>query len=66
METNSPSSQPMAPAGSPQAEAENHHYVGAAIPWYVRVLWLGFWVLCIWYILSWLIPALKLEMVSPP
>jgi hypothetical protein len=51
---------------SPEAEGKNHRYVGNAIPWYVRVIWLGFWILCILYILRWLIPALKVEIVSPP
>ena len=66
MDTTPEKSPLTAPAGSPEADAENHRYVGHAIPWYVRALWLGFWVLCIWYVLRWLIPALKLEMVSPP
>lgn len=51
---------------SPEVEAQSHNYVGHAIPWYVRLIWLGFWILCIAYILQWLIPALKTEIVSPP
>jgi hypothetical protein len=66
METKTPDTPPPAPPHSPEAEAVNHSYIGHVIPWYVRALWLGFWVLCIWYVLRWLIPALKLEMVSPP
>ena len=57
---------PMPPADADYKPGEYHRYVGHAIPWYVRALWLGFWILCIWYVLTWLIPALKLEMVAPP
>lgn len=66
MEANTPSQTATAPPNSPQAEAKNHCYVGHVIPWYVRLMWLGFWILCIWYVLRWLIPALKLEIMSPP
>ena len=51
---------------SPEAEGRFHAYVGNAIPWYVRLLWVGFWVLCVSYILTWLVPALKTELVKPP
>jgi hypothetical protein len=48
------------------SRGKNHSYVGHAIPWFVRLLWLGFWIICITYILTWLVPALKKEIVSPP
>ncbi len=51
---------------SPESEGKNHSYVGHAIPWYVRLIWLGFWILCIAYILRWLVPALKVELINPP
>jgi len=51
---------------APETEAKNHSYVGNTIPWYVRLLWLGFWVLCIAYVFQWLIPALKKEIIHPP
>lgn len=58
---------PAAPAPkTPEADAEYHSYVGHVIPWYVRLCWLGFWILFLWYVFRWLIPALKREMVSPP
>jgi hypothetical protein len=50
----------------PEVESKNHAYVGNAIPWYVRALWLGFWVLCVAYVFRWLLPALKVEIVNPP
>lgn len=51
---------------SPEAEGRYHSYVGSAIPWYVRLLWLVFWVLSIAYVISYLLPALQQEVVSPP
>jgi hypothetical protein len=54
------------PDTPPGVEGKNHAYVGNAIPWYVRLLWVGFWILFVAYILRWLIPALKVEISNPP
>ena len=43
-----------------------HSYVGHAIPWYVRVLWILFWCFAAWYVISLLLPALDAELLSPP
>lgn len=51
---------------SAEAEARNHAYRGNAIPWYVRLIWIGYWILAIAYVLQWLIPALKTEIANPP
>jgi hypothetical protein len=51
---------------APEIEAKNHAYLGNVIPWYVRLLWVGFWILCVAYILRWLVPALKSEIANPP
>jgi hypothetical protein len=50
----------------PDAERQYHRYVGNVIPWYVRLIWIGFWILCIFYILRWLFPAIQVEVASPP
>jgi hypothetical protein len=49
---------------SSSAEAENqfHHYRGNEIPWYVRFMWLGFWVLTVVYTIRYLFPALQREL----
>ena len=47
---------------SPEAEGEFHHYRGNHIPWYVRLMWLGFWALAIAYTIQLLFPALRLEL----
>ena len=57
-----------APVKNTSAEAEHrwHSYVGNRIPWYVRLLWMMFWVLAIYYTIAYLFPALQVEIVSPP
>jgi hypothetical protein len=50
------------------AEVENqyHDYVSNDIPWYVRLLWLGFWILAITIVIQHLFPALQVELFQPP
>ena len=51
---------------TPEAEQQNHRYIGNEVPWYIHVLWLLFWVFTIGYVLSYLVPALRTELLSPP
>jgi hypothetical protein len=51
---------------TPEAEHQHHRYIGNAIPWWVRVMWVGFWLLAIIYVLRWLFPAIKSELLSRP
>jgi hypothetical protein len=51
---------------SAEAESQYHNYTGNRIPWYVRLLWLGFWVLAVYYVVSYLVPALSVELAAPP
>ncbi len=51
---------------TPEDEGRWHTYVGNRIPWYVRLIWLGFWVLAVYYTISYLFPALQIEIASPP
>lgn len=53
-------------SGTAEAERQFHHYTGNRIPWYVRLLWLGFWILAIAYVVQYLFPALQMELTSPP
>jgi hypothetical protein len=57
-----------APADPHSAEAEHRHhrYVGNYIPWYVHLLWLAFWIFAIAYVISFQLPALQREVLSPP
>jgi len=49
---------------SPEVEHKHHHYVGSRIPWYVRLIWIGFWIFAIYYTIRYLVPALRLELFS--
>ncbi len=45
-----------------EAAAEDkrfHTYNTHHIPWYVRVLWICFWIGAIWYIIAYAIPNAK-------
>ena len=54
----------------PQASAEEEHrfhtYTGNRIPWYVRFIWILFWIFAIYYVISYLFPDLQTEIVNPP
>ncbi len=52
--------------GSPEAEGRFHTYVGNRIPWYVRLIWLLFWVFAIYYVIAYLFPDLQTEIINPP
>ena len=47
-------------------EGRRHTYAGTRIPWYVRLLWVAFWIFAITYVIHYLLPALQLELTSPP
>ena len=51
---------------TPDEEHSFHHYRGNVIPWYVRVIWIGFWIFTVYYIIANFFPALQIELVSPP
>ncbi len=43
-------------------EGQFHAYTGNEIPWYVRLMWLGFWILAIVYTIRFLFPAVQREL----
>ena len=51
---------------SSEAEGKFHNYRGNEIPWYVRAIWIGFWVLAVAYTIQWLFPALQVELFKKP
>lgn len=51
---------------SAKIESRWHSYVGNRIPWYVRLIWLMFWVFAVYYTIAHLFPALQVEIASPP
>jgi hypothetical protein len=50
------------------AAVENrfHSYVGNRIPWYVRLMWLCFWVFAVYYVITYLFPDLQTAIFNPP
>ncbi|MFO0914312.1 MAG: hypothetical protein U0795_15235 [Pirellulales bacterium] len=49
---------------SAEVENQNHRYLGNDIPWYVRLIWIGFWVFVVYYTLAYLFPAVQRELFS--
>ena len=47
-----------------EGEHQYHHYTGNRIPWYVRLMWLGFWILAVVYTIRFLFPAVQVELFS--
>ncbi len=43
------------------SEREHHRYHGNKIPWYVRALWIGFWIFAVYYAVQYFLPALSSE-----
>jgi hypothetical protein len=51
---------------SPQQDLRYHTYVSHVIPWYVRLIWLVFWIFAISYALRNFLPAIQSELLTPP
>ncbi len=51
---------------SPEAEHQFHQYRGNRIPWYVRAIWIGFWIFAIYYTVKYLFPSLQIELLQRP
>ena len=54
------------PPASPETEHRHHNYVGNAIPWYVRAIWIGFWIFAVSYTIRYLLPAMQEELLRRP
>lgn len=44
---------------TPQDDNKFHTYTTHRIPWYVRLIWVGFWVGAVWYLIKFAIPMAK-------
>lgn len=47
---------------TPDNDQRFHDYVGNAIPWYVRAIWIGFWIFAVAYTILYVFPALRIEL----
>jgi cytochrome P450 len=54
------------PGPAAKAEHEYHDYSTNRIPWYVRLMWIGFWVFAAYYAVRYLFPYLQVELLAPP
>lgn len=63
-----PAQSASAPPEQPTVEEEHqfHHYRGNEIPWYVRMIWVGFWIFAVYYVVVNLFPAMQIELILPP
>lgn len=52
--------------GSAVTEGRFHTYVGNRIPWYVRLIWICFWIFAVYYVIKYLFPDLQNEILTPP
>jgi len=43
-------------------EHQYHNYTGNRIPWYVRLIWVGFWCFVAYYTIQYLFPAIRVEL----
>jgi hypothetical protein len=50
----------------PDVEHRHHDYTGNEIPWYVRAIWIGFWIFTFYYTIQYLFPALQAELFQRP
>lgn len=47
------------------SEHRYHSYTGTTIPWYVRIMWMLFWVFAIYYTIAYLFPELQDKLLNP-
>jgi hypothetical protein len=47
---------------TPESDQRFHDYFGNAIPWYVRAIWIGFWIFAVTYTILYVFPALRVEL----
>ena len=52
--------------GTAEEEGRFHNYMGNDIPWYVRLMWIAFWIFAIYYMFRYFMPAIQIEIDAPP
>ena len=51
---------------TPEVEKKHHRYIGSNIPWYVHLIWVGYWCFAMYYILTYLFPEVRNEFQQAP
>lgn len=54
----------MSPENDIASDDQFHNYTGNEIPWYIRLMWLGFWILAVVYTIRFLFPAVQTELLQ--
>jgi len=49
-----------------EVEGQHHRYRGSRIPWFVHLIWLTFWLFAVSYIVIYLFPKMRTELLPPP
>jgi hypothetical protein len=44
---------------SPEQEGQFHTYTTHRIPWFIRVIWIIFWIGLVWYLVTLAVPSAK-------
>ncbi len=47
-----------------ESDDQYHHYTGNRIPWYIRLMWLGFWLFAVAYTIRYLFPSIQVELFT--
>lgn len=53
-------------AATPEQDLRYHTYVSHVIPWYVRLIWVVFWIFAIGYVVNYFLPAVQTELLTHP
>ena len=48
---------------NPEVEAQHHTYTSSVIPWYVRLIWILFWIFVVYYGVTYFLPAIQEELL---
>lgn len=48
---------------TPEVEARHHTYTSNVIPWYVRLIWVLFWIFVVYYGIKYFLPAIQEELL---
>ncbi|HET6425182.1 MAG TPA: hypothetical protein VFG20_15955 [Planctomycetaceae bacterium] len=51
---------------TPEQDLQQHTYLSNVIPWYVRLMWLVFWIFAAAYVIRNFLPAIQTELLTPP
>jgi hypothetical protein len=51
---------------SAESELRHHTYITNVIPWYVRLIWVLFWIFVIYYGVTYFLPAIQEELLFQP